>query len=620
MKFELLPVDILELVVDTGNLSVNDVLSLSSTNRTLRSKLTCETIWNRLFSANWGHVLFSYSIPVEPVPPKSSLPPSFAKCVWFNCLHTTIWGLINRYTPRGNTNFTVLLDQVLENPMYIPILVNIQPGLAPDLAVSSHIVDISREALVTNLLLACNYKLGFQFISKIYSQPACCHSLETLWLQLDYFNRHLSSLIQNRHGKLSRIRYLLHHEIYVNYIKYRRSPTVYVSNDHLHFKNEKAMVLLVLKISKVVLAQFSCIGIDKSYVDLERYFDDFFLEDYSILQVYSNMAKGHPMLIMSILIEEIHTFFKKFKIHINRTPCGLDIKLTKNFIKLRNYYLFLRPVNTTRHPYAIEIFTTKQVVSFLRGNFGYDEQKISQYLLPLTALDIIETFMNVKVPSISTLFAQERMATDSAIVKVSNWDDFEFVQFISKFLNYELRGGYRDFNYCSQFHKYMAKLNYFIHLKTIYKMIEKDDAKATMLTTYFNSQTTLSHFQFPRFTLTSQDITTFYSRVLGSIFNHQEVTKTGKFPTGTIVHHHRFNVDGIVVASTTSQEHEYHYVYTTNNTIEVYESTSITAIAGDKNTQFHHLTNVYNKCRHDIVGFLLFRAIDIDTMTFVPFV
>lgn len=597
MKFQDLPLHLAQEIVK--NLQVEDVFQLSYTSRKLRLVYTHESIWKQLQEISWGRTSKGYGL-------ENSKTLSFEQAVEYYKRQLKIMHLIERYTPEGDYNFTVLLDEIIDDFDNIPVLVRIYQNIQYSIEQSmkgNGVIDISKYSLIINLILALNFKLGYQFLDRVGIET----SLEELCVKFDIFQKPFHHLIQNRQIKFDLIDKLLYQKVYIKTLKYQSNLKITLVGQNINFHSERTYVRFVSQIAKIILSTFSCkLDID----NLEEYFDNFYLEDYSILHVYSNISKGHPLILMSIIIDQLTRFLSPFTIYINDEPVSLDIILTKNFIQVKNCYLFLNPLNHPKQPFEIEMYSEREVRNLLRFDFGYNDAKIKTYLSPVGYEYFMESFITLNVPSVSSI-----SPTNQSI----NYQDYQFIKFIFKFIKYQPLGNYQDFVYCSEFFKYLSKLNYFIYLKSIYATIDK--AKESMLLNYSQPQEAMNHFKYPDFTLTSKDCTLFFNIVRKSIFNSRHIVQSSAFPAGSVVQHARFKRFGIVLGSFEMEDGDskYIFVYTTNDSVEIYDTNSISPAPTNPKVKLAQLQHVYNSCSLDTLGLLFCHGIDMDNYKFIAY-
>lgn len=606
MRFDDLPPFICDQIVLWGDLEVEDVISLSFLSRKLRLLYTSESIWKRLYELHWGLIGRLYGLEEE------NIGLMFERSVKCYNRHLKIMTMVNQYSPKTDYNFIGFMDSIIDDPMNIPVLVRIEKMMqrSIDQSMKKNIdyIDISKHSVVLNMILALNFKIGYESLNNTIEET----SFELVLLKIDIFSKSFHHLIENRNIKISLIERLLHDQIYIKRLKYHKNHRIQLINDNIiNFDHEITYTKFVTKIAKIILSTFSCKRLNLD--NFQQYFDDFYIEDYSILFIYSDLSKGHPKVLMSIILERLKNFLDQFKIYINDELIEIDIRLTKDFIRLPyGVYLYLNPVNNKYHPYEIKIQNESQVRNLLRFRFGFSDDKIKQYVSSITCQDLLQDILETTVPSISDTI---KSSTQNHI-NTRNFHDDQFIKLLIKMVVYKSNP---DHGFSLNIFKSLSRLNNFIYLKSIYSTIKHDEAKVSMFTR-FTQKMALEDSKFEKFTLTSQDCKLLFESIRKLINTHHHKTQSSPFPTGSVVRHKRSQLLGIVVSSFEEPEANYIIVYSTNDLIEIFDANSIDPLPTNPKIKLEQLTQFYNTCSSDVLGLLICEAIDMVNYKFITYI
>ena len=619
-----LPRDVIYSIISLGNLSVMDVLRLSETNSRMYYVLRSEFLWKKLYKDNWGDLLDSYELclPGE----LDDLGTSYFKrsLTLFHRQQHLEHELGMYYILSPTHNITMFLDKFTTDPYYIPIIYNLlqweRTRISTNLLFQTSYSDLTRVAVLTNLMYAQNYRVALRYCEYVDNTEDFDEvSLEYSLFRLSFFDPASQDLAKDRRRSLEKIKVVLHREIYVKLLTlgkignftYKSTP----KGETMTFRNERSFIKFVLKVAKLIMSNFSYQKIF-SIVDSDKYGDTLFLEDCSILRIYSGLCKGGDQWILSILSKCLQEFMDEFSLFIGTKPVDFKALVTKKFLKINKYFFMVRPIGDV---YKVEVFSYAELAANLRTN-NYDNVTMNNFLSPITVKDTLNMIRKMEcLDSVSSIANTERgflggLSTMDLIWSLfMNHQDVEFVSF--------LVGMHKVAIDTKRLKQYMSVTNNFIHFNSIYRIARKSQ-KTHLLEEELLVPSDINDHEISRscFSLLERDSLVSFEKIFHNLFTGKGFIKDDVISTGSIVRHSRFGTLGINFGKvkTFSLGPKYLQVYSSSKSTDVYRENSLVKI-----DEFHYDSTLYllKSCGLDILGLFFFAGVQASdsNIQFVPF-
>ncbi|KAK6464336.1 hypothetical protein DFJ63DRAFT_311634 [Scheffersomyces coipomensis] len=617
MKLEDLPSDILYRITTYGGLDIRSIINLSLTNKQLFGNITNDDqLWRYVYYHNWGSTSEDYQISHV----LSSDKTYFDNVMHFYKLSKELEADLKRYEPWGNINVGYYLNKYTHEDVYIPIIVQHLNKKHQNLLSSLrkfHDTELTQLSLLSNINNCQNFRIGLNYLNDPDDSD-----LEYAWFMTSVMNNGSHKLIHNRLNKLQLIRTKLYDIIYRDDLQSHNLTKVNLSaSNDLSFNDESAYYNFI---QKAINEIYSCLSIEKLRKEMVKldisYYHDTFIEDFDILRVYSDLSKGHPYVIVSIIQKALYEFMNKFNsISVAGQPITFTADITKVFLKVNNFYVFPELNHSgSGHPYRLRNFTGSEVFDYLRS-LNMNHMTVENFLKPFQQSEYKEMVINLEQLS-SIHSARECVIYERRPTEFLNPDELEFKEFIGKFLFYKSNGGYSDFSICSDFERYLMDSNNLIHFNTLYQILKKNNNQSIrMLTQYFKLPVDIEYNEFygKHFNLLDEKSPISFQRVIESKIRYTQrgwsTPFTDKTARGQLVKHSRFDTIGVVLgpvreSDVTNGANKYYYVHTMNKSIEVYDISALIPIndpVGDKDL----VINFIERAGIEIIGLFYFSEI-----------
>lgn len=629
-----LSLDVWSYIINIGELGISDVLHLMQTNRQLNSLLKHNVIWYKLVHDRYLKVLIDYD--VESVKPLIDDKDN----IEFYSLTIDYYKkeLYFKRFLESESDIRRYLDLFVQDHDYLPILYNYQQQFNESILQGKLYIDLKRPAFVLNLLIAQEYKLAFQYFNTLLNNENsdCSPSLyERFWFKVSLFDKGSHKYIHFRSQKLKEIFNKLHQEIVIKKFYNRTKNGNIILHQHpnnekdtLVFENEDHFNQLTVEIFRLTL---SCFKFDNPMVSkydhlvFNNYCKSYFLEDFSILRVYGNNIKGHPFLIMSILMKVMHEFLLskyniKFQGHENFED--ITINMTPTYLRLRNHvFSFDRKILHLHTQF--EVYTIDEVIRNLRDRSYFE---VSKFIEPLDFKYITECYLHLDyflgAKSLSTIIRPDNYFESNLPVSLTvlldkdlslvTYEDYLFLKLICKFVqDKDSNNELLDTMFCSEFEKTLNSMNNFIHFNAIYQVFNDNKTKQNRLRQHFFTDSDNSFTS--NFNLSDPSSKISLSKILQS-YHCSEPTIQNKFQGGSIIKHKKFICYGIVLGKVIASNNNivYYRVYTTKRSVECYREDSMILIDNSTPNMSDIISFVINSCGIDILGLLFYKGLQIN--------
>lgn len=428
--------------------------------------------------------------------------------------------------------------------------------------------DLSRVALVQNLLHCQNYRLGFEYMSRLTGTgvPTLATiphfaEYENFWFRLSHFDKCSHRLVLARMDKFGVIARALHQRVMADVASGNGCGFDYVERGNkrpqLYFDDDWAVVQFVVKVIGITL---STLGSDNS---TSRYMASHYLEDFSVLRLYANEVMGHPMVVSAVVLKALSDFTAQFEIVVGDGH-GLDVTLTKHFVHVNNHFVLIDTKTTTGN-YNVKVFTRRQVIERLRRSHSiHTADQILSFLSPVDLGFLMRYFLTLELSGYGQLVSSfletedhgEAMARwfPTSLVGISR-DDFKLVQF-----------GYGCVQTSglppppSAVAATFGHLNNFIHYSALCDIVQKQ-----------------------RGTLAALRLVEPGAITMASICQGLDTGTQDSSLVGALVSHTRLHVYGVVVGVVSRGASHYCKVYTQFGTLETFRRESVQTVT-DKAT------------------------------------
>ncbi|EGV65224.1 hypothetical protein CANTEDRAFT_119320 [Yamadazyma tenuis ATCC 10573] len=369
----------------------------------------------------------------------------------------------------------------------------------------------------------------------------------------------------------------------------------------------------------------SCLEFQNPLVSIDdevvfgKYCSSYFLEDFSLLRLYGGQVKGHPFLIMAILIKVIDEFLiSNYRIRFEDSENieNLQINMTSTYLRVRNH-LFSFDRKTLTLFTSFDVYTISEVVMNLR-NRSYFE--ISKFIEPLEFKYVVECFLHLdtfmEAKSLDTIMRPDYYFTNP-IVNLNSFVHHEFntisaqaYSFLKLLCRYiqdiDSENDFLDSMFCRELERSMNYLNNHIYFNAIFHTLQNNPSKQNKVKAHFLDHPSEDWLFSENFALFEDNSKISIKKILKNYFFVKVRDPTKPLQSGTIIKHEKFETYGIVLGEvmTTNENTHYYRVYTTKKTTECYNLNSISVV--DHNTKdLDKLLNfILKSCGEDVIASL----------------
>lgn len=650
MKIYDLPTDIWHRIVRIGIedlqiLNISDILNLSAVNRLLYGLLQDNAIWYHIFRWYYFDLLHEYGITdlicddLQVTAKYTSDISYFDRTMFYYDKEILFRNCIQKYKPRDEVyNIAYFLDKFTDDFDYIPIIKNYVENERRSQHISDNehwTFDITRRSLACNLINAYNFKLGINFFGKfikdsIHPTPSL---FEGFWLKTNLFDKAYPEMVFHRRTKLNEVYKLLYKEINLHILLHKSwgnkvllKQTTETSKSTIVMIDNKTFGKFMWHILRLILSVFGRNCTFYSPNESLEYMENYCLEDFSILRLYREEVKGHPILLYSILMKILdETIFSKYDFQIGEIGVASTVamKMTSAFLIIGDHY-FLIPKDATSF-YTIEHYTFQQVIRYLRSEFNLSTfAQISRYMKPLDLKDMLTYFLNLdtkygakSIYSLShpesKLLSSNPLITSEKFLVGYKLEEYQFAKFVCSFLQNDYNEkGLTKFMLCSEFEKYFNQSNNFIYFRALIDAIQLEPSKIKMITDYFklNLSDRSKIFQNNFDLLNPINSKIAFGRICPKLDGSNTTNCDGKnFDKGMLVYHTKFNSLGVIIniinRNGSGSNVSYCKVYTSQGYVETYSALSLRKIANCVTNMAGPITNCFlDICGIDVFGLL----------------
>lgn len=620
------PLDIWNYIIEFGHLTIQDVLNLLVVNKQLHLLLKHNSVWQRIVFAAYLDSQLQFGLHAATAT-NTNFIDYFKLCMKFYHKDLKYRNAIKN----NNPDIRYFLDMFSTDSDYLPILYRYYQEL-PSTYLAANL-SLAEKSITKSLLQAQCALLGFSYFDKIFQGSVDVNNpleLENFWFHTSLLDKNCHRLVHSRAEILNKVFSLLHKEIEINTF-FNRSRSLDIQlvpvdgeKDVLILLDGDTLMQLIIQIFRLTL---SCLEFSNPLMSTDdpvvydKYTNSYFLEDFSILRVYNGQVKGHPFIIMAILIKVINEFlFSKYHIKFE----GLDhyekvqINMTSTYLRVRNH-LFSFDRTALSSYTNFNVYSIDEVVSHLRDRSYFE---ISKFIEPLEFKYVVECFLHLDTfmdaRSLNTILRPDYYFNQPlvALKRFSDYDfdfitphDYSFMKLICRYLqDINSNNDFLDKMFCSEFEATMNRLNNLIYFNVIHKIFKGTPSKL---------QKFEDHFLEGRYDWVFSktfDLHDANSKIsLRRILKHCPYSEVGHgiFIPGVIVHHTKFDTYGILLGRViTNNDNVYYYrVFTTKKTMECYNVNSISVI-DSRTKNLDYLVNfVIKSCGEDILGTLFFNKL-----------
>lgn len=422
-------------------LAPDDIFSLPLVCRQWRTLLLGEDyVWDRVYYRICGKTLMDYAIelPLSQALGFLSLRPlGYARAAAFYGKFCHFRQALDRYdalalnVARFVAAFTTDTDYIAVATLYLKYLATLG--------------DFSRVALAQNLLHCQNYRLGFEYMSRLTGtgDPTLATvphfaEYENFWFRLSHFDKCSHRLVLARMDKFGAIARALHQRVMSDVASGSGRGFDYVERGNkrpqLCFDDDWAAVQFVVKVIGITLSTLGTGGDSGT----SRYMASHYLEDFSVLRLYANEVMGHPMVVSAVVLKALSDFTAQFDIVVGDGR-GLDVTLTKHFMHVNNHFVLI-DTKTAAGNYNVKVFTRRQVIERLRRSHSiHTANQILSFLSPVDLGFLMRYFLSLELSGYGQLVSSFLETQEDHGGAMARWfptsllgisrDDFKLVQF-----------------------------------------------------------------------------------------------------------------------------------------------------------------------------------------------
>lgn len=591
MRLDKLPEDVLTQIVDLGDLSVDDIINLTYLNKQHRSALASEYLWAHLHYKYWGRTAEVYDLQ------HGTTDSFYRRSMIHYAYHTSIMNQLAHYDGSA-TKFTRFFDLFLDRK-YLPALVYIQHRLQKqvDSAIENctPYIDISRLSLISSIHLAIRYDMAFKYLLKDYKNDPNVSFISIL-THYSMFHRHFFKNIKYRDQKLKKIRKNLHKNIVINQLNYKNNIDFHFSKSKIKFFSSNAFIRFIRIIVKVITQSLESQPLDKRYVG------DIYLENFDLASVYSGIVRGAPILIMSIVKQELEVFLKHFELFDKfDNSIELTISLTKNYMKINNFYISfipteILPSHIDENSYDIKSHSKLGIAKYLKETFQYSDAEVIMSLRDVDYPKLIHDLLIITYP------LPKRTCTKTIE------SDYKFIRTVFKIVDHLTKGHITDYDQCIDLVNDFRAKDKLVHYKTFQSLLNQEQV-----------------YRFEQAFFHESSIMNCTLKEVTQRFNSRPIwlpEDDERFPLGSIVKSVRITALSMVIKQEPHMGFEagcgYLSVFNMNDCKATFRSTSVEPL-GDLKERQANIKKYYKNCNLELIGVFYAKGIDMENGKFVFF-
>lgn len=626
--------DVWKLIIDHGQLEIGDVLNMMLTCKPLAVTLRHNLIWYTLLYDNYLKALewFDLDRAKEIMKCRESL--NHRELEYFD-LCMTFYQKDRKFRDllmKNNNDIRYYLDEFSEDDDYIPIIYNLCENLRKrytEMIIEGEDIPIGVQGICLNLLKSHTFRIGMKYVAGVVNTPDFQNppSLEQFWLHVSLLDPNAFEMVKYRSIAMKKIAKLLHTEITTRMFYNMKGTTdiqlIMKDNlpDILVFKDEDTLIKLIIHMFKLIL---SCLEFNNPLIPLEdklvldKYSKSYYIEDFSILRIYSGQVKGHPFLLMSILIKVVEEFLtNRYEIRLQgfEEPQTIQMDITSTYLRVRQYlFSFDRKILTLSADF--EIYTVNEVVQNLRDRSYFE---ISKFIEPLGFKYIVDCYLNLDYfmdckslglilrPDFYFIKGSTVSSLGDASYGLVSYKHYSFIKLICRYIqDKETDTRLLGSIFCQELEKMLNQMNTFIHFRTVYQLLDKTPNKQEQIKRYFFNEGS-ANFSFTNCLDLQGSIGSKVS--FDRIFNSSVDAFTTE-ETGAIIRHNKFDNFGVIIGKLINIGGTTFYrVYTTKRTFEMYSEQSVTVVDAKSNHLPQLMNFVIKSCGEEILSLMTFSKL-----------
>lgn len=627
---------LLDLTVGQGNgVDVKDIFNLSLVNSRMRRMMTKNVLWYDIFNLKYGFKIRSFGLnpKLKGFQAFKNRHYCFEPTVKYYEMTLEVYmkevnliHLAPKYHPIKNEyNLSFFLDTFGKDSRLIAVFQSYKKKLHENLFKDQSLVLISPLSLVENLIYSHTFKIAlhnFEEICKNDFQENLSSDFEWFWFSIGLFDPAFDELLHHRSKKLKVISDKID-DLILNIldsgkfeVELNRHPPGEGSKPILTFSGEKVFIRVFSSLIKVVSGEIGMKRASQEFSEGESENKGYFLEDYSLMRIYSNYNRGHPYLVLSILMKTIHDNIScKYAVQIlGLQAVELNVFISFGFLCINNHYFKI-----SNNASALEIyhFRKRDVINHMVNNLGIrSRHELEEKLAPITLKRLVTTFLQLRGNE-DIIHSPNRRLIERGVAELSKKDsskfepipvpykceDFYFaIDLCESIFNRVHPDIILSFQRPDEFDRTVSIGRNFIHVPTILKM------------------QTCSEILGPIRGNTSGDI---IKNIIGDQYlsvkdapNFEKGRKVG-LKVGSIVKHKRFNSIGIILnfleGAQGVEDSTYVRVISVFGRIEVYNTAYLNQI--QYHSPLEKLKFLFSLLRTsgDVIGLLYFKSIKFES-------
>lgn len=601
-----IPLDSWKII--SSHVNPSDIGKLSLCSKALRVYLSDNELWYDILCDNWIDMLYDYELPgaiklkLEKVHASGYY---YKKAISFLQKEHQFEIFLDQYDLNSQIyNLENGLDLFTYDTHYIPVMYNtlkrLKSGLYDDINQRSVFQLIPKISFIENLLVSQNHTLGYNFLDSISEEELKSTNpeyLENFWFKVSLFDKSFHHLVHHRTSFYKRCHDILYQKFFIEVI-YNGTNKVSLQEAEsvINFYDASTFNRFVESITHTILKTF--FSFHKVTAGEGRdYYSRTYLEDFSIIRVYSGNAFGSNNVIQSILVKLIHDFFASYSIRIGyKEPIGVLLRATNTLLKIGpDFYVHVNRQNQADPNIGIACGTFAEIYRFLSGaiNSSRPAHDARYFLQSITLGDMIQLYLNLDklninssgyklAGSIELKPAFSNHVPDSQVHGKVNFSTYELLKCIMQFiinnkcynLNLEMISKV-DLN--AVLYKNISGI---ISLNGLLKSSVHDNLIKTMneIEPPINGSCIRHHV-----TLSDKTSNHSYSAMISDTCSNITMQQfdDDNFKIGSFVYHKKFNYLGIIVGR--FKEKNFYYVYSNIGIVILQKNSLANILYSDEN-------------------------------------
>lgn len=562
-----LPLDVWTNIIAVGVLSQKDVFLLCQVSRPLRESLQDNDLWFGLIKENYFNMLLDYVVDIQ-----KNYPKNHTSCYYSKALQLQKEkALILRSLSEKKLNLEHYIYHYSRDPEHIPVLyqvlVSLREEFEADRAARKPSLDITRLAKVTNVLVAQNYRIGFNYINSLIDsnfKVASPADYEFFWFRMSLFDKTFHHMAHHRKQKLAHIHETLQRQIYEKMILDDVAfPEILLREFGETVQNIEFSSLHVFKlfIEDVIYAICCCLKAHDGLLGVsEEYISSYYLEDFSSARLFANKVKGHEFVLTSVVLRALDDFFTgRFTVTVLPSKVRLPVRLaiTKTYLQVHNCFFKIDPqvLNDNRVLHLQEDmvygYTFGELKAFLGSRYGYSTAKIIAHIEPVDLRYMLDFYLSLDRHSgvvADTFLTRDNVPISGEPPRVPILgDEYEFVAQSLKVLMD--KGTIITEKRLQHLQSNCNSLTNFIHFPAFLESISEDTHTRAAVLAYFGYSPSRPNDDILRSISFEGDGIVSIHRTRINLRARAPIISSTEFPTGVLVRLRELHDFGVVIGS-----------------------------------------------------------------------